>query len=434
MNATEILTLYTADYPNIEQDLASANEYLTDKKYERAGKAFRRIGRRLLQLKFFALSLEAFQQSSLAYKLGGLYRKGLETELTIFEVYKIIGNAVEMASTYEKIASYYKYYLNEQLTAAGYYIKSAKIHEENQNYRSAFKKAYFACECLRETNAITGKRSANALACRMAMQSGYYEKAGEHALRWLDVVPKDYSPDYISICVKGYTSFDRTPRKKDALTFLNEIIQAHYLHERPQYKIFDYLIDAQKLHIFVNQDINEDYHKWLVSETKGEPIKQIRYLIDLKNYAQIVGSETLADEFYIREQDLRKQQAWDENRYLYFILFQLWKITCDYGTSFKKWLITSLFIIIVFGFCYMPFPVHTAGHPILQAIKPSLSQNGHDTWFSPFYYSVVTIATLGYGDILPSDTSGQIFSAFEVLLGYLMFGGLLTVFAKKITR
>jgi hypothetical protein len=72
MNATEILNLYTADYPNIEQDLASANEYLTDKRYEQAGKAFRRIARKLLQLKFFALSLEVFEQSSLSYKLGGL--------------------------------------------------------------------------------------------------------------------------------------------------------------------------------------------------------------------------------------------------------------------------------------------------------------------------------------------------------------------------
>lgn len=435
MDAIEILKLYNAEYPNVEADLASANEYLTDKRYERAGKKFRSIGRILLQLKFYALALEAYQKASLAYKLGGLYLKGIDTETTMFEIYKINGNAVEMASVCEKIASYYKYYLNNQMCAADYYMRSAKLHEENQNYRSAFKKAYFATKCLSETNATTEKKSANALACRMAMQSGYHEKAGIHARKWLELLPKDdYSPDYISVCVKGYSSFEKANKIEDALFFLNEIIIAHFDHNRSQFKIFDYLILAQKMHVLVNQQISVGYHQKLMTADISDTAKQIRYLVDLKNHAQNIGSASLADEFYIKEQNVRKGAAWNQNKFLKFIAFWLWKNTCDYGTSFTKWLITSLVIIAFFGFCYKHYPLAVDNHPFLQAIKPSLQDNAYHNWFSPFYYSVITIATLGYGDIVPSDASGQIFSAAEVLIGYLMFGGLLTVFAKKITR
>ena len=51
-----------------------------------------------------------------------------------------------------------------------------------------------------------------------------------------------------------------------------------------------------------------------------------------------------------------------------------------------------------------------------------------------FYYSVVTLTTLGYGDIVPNSTLGQILVIVQVCIGYMMLGGLISIFANKLAR
>ena len=56
------------------------------------------------------------------------------------------------------------------------------------------------------------------------------------------------------------------------------------------------------------------------------------------------------------------------------------------------------------------------------------------TWLTPIYFSTVTFTTLGYGDITPSTSLPQILVMVEVTLGYIGFGGLLSIFAAKMAR
>lgn len=51
-----------------------------------------------------------------------------------------------------------------------------------------------------------------------------------------------------------------------------------------------------------------------------------------------------------------------------------------------------------------------------------------------FYLSFATFTTLGFGDIAPLNDFGAIVVCLEVLCGYLMFGVLLTILARKIVR
>ncbi|MCH8291504.1 ion transporter [Candidatus Poribacteria bacterium] len=50
------------------------------------------------------------------------------------------------------------------------------------------------------------------------------------------------------------------------------------------------------------------------------------------------------------------------------------------------------------------------------------------------YYSVVTFTTLGFGDIVPKTAWARFFVTFEVILGYVMLGGLIGIFANKLAR
>ncbi len=49
------------------------------------------------------------------------------------------------------------------------------------------------------------------------------------------------------------------------------------------------------------------------------------------------------------------------------------------------------------------------------------------SWITPFYYSIVTYTTLGFGDITPQHWIGEIIVVVEVVLGYTTLGLLLAI-------
>jgi hypothetical protein len=57
-----------------------------------------------------------------------------------------------------------------------------------------------------------------------------------------------------------------------------------------------------------------------------------------------------------------------------------------------------------------------------------------NTWFTPFYFSIVTFTTLGFGDVKPNGVVGELLASSEVIIGYLTLGLLLAVLAEKLAR
>lgn len=51
-------------------------------------------------------------------------------------------------------------------------------------------------------------------------------------------------------------------------------------------------------------------------------------------------------------------------------------------------------------------------------------------WVDSIYFSVITVATVGYGDITPHTDAGKIFTIFYVLFGI----GLIAAFASSLVR
>lgn len=438
MKALDILKLQTAtSYPNLMLDIKSAEKFESEGNLDKAGERCKEIGRNLLRLNLTTFSIDFYLRASELFVKCGKHEKAIGTEKTIFQIHRVNNNVNDMASTYEKIASFYKYYMKNEETAGSYYFMSAKLHEENQNYFSAFKKARFACECFDTTNNKEQRRNSHSLAFRMALQSKYLERAGIHAKKWLELMPKDYSPHYISICMKGYKSFIGSDRTEEALMFLNEIIIAHYEKNKPQEKIIKYLAEAQKLHIVENKNFSTYYNQKILDIIGNDIIEKVKYSMEFKSYSQSLGLDRVADFFYIQEKDFSRLLARVTKNKSAFFTYSLWKYSCDYGTNLLRWFITSAIIIFIFGVLYSNFGLTLSSSGLqhfFEAVKPSIKVSSVDNAFSPFYYSVVTFATLGYGDITPSDLSGQIFSVIEVLTGYLMLGGLLSVFSKKIVR
>jgi uncharacterized protein YjbI with pentapeptide repeats len=101
------------------------------------------------------------------------------------------------------------------------------------------------------------------------------------------------------------------------------------------------------------------------------------------------------------------------------VLYWLWWITSDCGRSLARWCFWITLQLLLFAGLFTLVGLDYGDHP---------------TPLSPLYYSVVTLTTLGYGDIVPSSSAGQVIAMIEVITGYVMLGGLLSIFSNKMAR
>jgi uncharacterized protein YjbI with pentapeptide repeats len=60
--------------------------------------------------------------------------------------------------------------------------------------------------------------------------------------------------------------------------------------------------------------------------------------------------------------------------------------------------------------------------------------NSAGTWFTPFYYSLVTYTTLGFGDVTADSLIGEMLVISEVIAGYFTLGMLLAILANTVAR
>ena len=152
------------------------------------------------------------------------------------------------------------------------------------------------------------------------------------------------------------------------------------------------------------------------------------------------------------EQWIESWRAKPKGRWWREPVFRLWELTSHCGRSIGLWVFWSLVIVLLFGFLYgqYSFPswlswvpglerlLTSVPHPELYITPRELNSAGEfireTTGFTPYYFSIVTFTTLGFGDITPLNLAGEIWLAIEVVLGYIMLGGLISIFANKFAR
>lgn len=102
------------------------------------------------------------------------------------------------------------------------------------------------------------------------------------------------------------------------------------------------------------------------------------------------------------------------------VSYWIWWATSDCGRSFARWGLWTVALAIGFGGLY-------------QLVDLDLRESP-DSWMTHVYFSIVTLTTLGYGDIVPVSATARLITLVEVVTGYVMLGGLLGIFANKMAR
>lgn len=101
-------------------------------------------------------------------------------------------------------------------------------------------------------------------------------------------------------------------------------------------------------------------------------------------------------------------------------VYYLWWISSDCGRSITRWLTMIGVFVLLFSWIYQFVDINHGQHEM--------------DWFQPIYFSLVTMTTLGYGDVVPVSTSAQMVAMLQVVMGYVMLGGLLSIFSNKLAR
>jgi hypothetical protein len=89
--------------------------------------------------------------------------------------------------------------------------------------------------------------------------------------------------------------------------------------------------------------------------------------------------------------------------------------------------VTNVFALIYMGATLNMSMHHVEdGHLVSVIARPDFGR--------ALYFSISTLMTLGLGDEVAVDGFGRTVTCVEVVLGYLMLGGLLSILANKLAR
>jgi uncharacterized protein YjbI with pentapeptide repeats len=136
------------------------------------------------------------------------------------------------------------------------------------------------------------------------------------------------------------------------------------------------------------------------------------------NAATCYGSQQF--KLFLQDQDFLEEfldKKWGK------VIFFIWWILADCGRSLGRWAGWSFLLALLFALIFWRMGPDSFDHPNLKF-----------NLLTMFYYSVVTFTTLGFGDIIPKTTTAAMCVTVEVIVGYVMLGGLITIFASKLSR
>lgn len=110
----------------------------------------------------------------------------------------------------------------------------------------------------------------------------------------------------------------------------------------------------------------------------------------------------------------------------------VWGVTCRYGQSLGRWALATGALLVVFSIAFMLAPFNFSVAGVLQGAAVT-GVHRPDFW-QALYFSISTMMTLGLGDVAPASALARVLVSTQEIVGYVMLGGLLSIFSNKLAR
>ncbi|WP_049902666.1 pentapeptide repeat-containing protein [Halococcus agarilyticus] len=141
---------------------------------------------------------------------------------------------------------------------------------------------------------------------------------------------------------------------------------------------------------------------------------------------------------YLGEKSTRRRAAWARGEYLHALTLEGSRWVMRYGTSPTR-VVTSSGVVMVCSAILYPLTgglratsgTYAFEQPVRDMIAATPLQLAR-VFYNGLYFSVVTFATLGYGDIQPVGAVARALAGIEALLGSLLMALLLFVLTRRV--
>ncbi len=175
----------------------------------------------------------------------------------------------------------------------------------------------------------------------------------------------------------------------------------------------------------------------------------------LENLCRENSLPTKARNFFVREKEARRKHAWETGSYRHAVRAEASRWVMEHGSNPWRVVGVSALIIVVFAALYpvtggLVDSVAGTGNPqsASDTVKPTLITYWPDDGLpqvnfifgklpkifgTSLYFSVVTFATLGYGDIYVTGALARGLATVETILGSVLIALLVFVLARSVT-
>ena len=143
--------------------------------------------------------------------------------------------------------------------------------------------------------------------------------------------------------------------------------------------------------------------------------------LDVRSFSR--GKNVFADAGDISKSDILHRLEWEARLRHHFSLgLWVWKTTSLYGTSFRRWLASATAFVVAWTLAY-----ELAHHEMWVA--------GDAHWqapVTPAYFSIVTTATMGFGDVTLQTWEGQLLATLHTVSAFALVAVGATILARKV--
>lgn len=126
---------------------------------------------------------------------------------------------------------------------------------------------------------------------------------------------------------------------------------------------------------------------------------------------------------YQQKMRFRKDSHYFNKEYWKALEYKAVEITSAYGTSLWRWATTTFTFAMVMAVAYAAVDLSLSAP--LQTV-----QNGAH-WYDYIYFSIITMTTVGFGDITPIHWAPKLMATAQAFIGFLMLGIFIGMIQKK---
>lgn len=156
---------------------------------------------------------------------------------------------------------------------------------------------------------------------------------------------------------------------------------------------------------------------------------------DARVIAEQFGDATTSDYAHVRENEWLCRSDFRSHKLFSPMVRSFWGLTSKYGTDACRLLSSVLAVVVFFAVLYTPTPEWLAKRlpmmPTLE-LKDDRGASTQAPFLDALYFSLITVTTVGYGDVKPVNTLARLIVPIEAILGVCLFGVFVTVVTRRV--